>query len=332
MNKTTTLVFLIKEMNIGGAEKIVYYLIKHFAHKYKVVLISRPGIYSEEILKDTEIDFIDRRKNSFFKILFILRNLSKNDNLILHTHNRKDIVYSKLLKRPKHLHTFHSAYPNKNWLYKIIKPRFAISISYTVSDYLNYFKIKNKVIYNGVDLEMKTNRNKKIKQLKLLFIGRLSDEKGILEALEVISRNEEILFRIIGDGELLSRCKQIAYNRSNIEFIGYKITPWYYSNNFNAVIIPSKWEGFCLVAVEAVINGLPIISSDLPVLREILYFLPDKCFFTPGNKNEIARAIHYLENNYQEIFELIKNKQTEFHQKFSIREMCNNYNEIYCKL
>lgn len=55
-------------------------------------------------------------------------------------------------------------------------------------------------------------------------------------------------------------------------------------------VFPSDWESFGLAVVEAAMLGLPVVASDLPVLREVLAPAIAR-FHVPGNAEDLARSV-----------------------------------------
>ena len=51
---------------------------------------------------------------------------------------------------------------------------------------------------------------------------------------------------------------------NEILLLGYQSNPWKYLTNSDLFILSSKWEGFGKVIVEAMLLGIPVISSDCP--------------------------------------------------------------------
>lgn len=113
--------------------------------------------------------------------------------------------------------------------------------------------------------------------LKLAFIGRFDRSKGIDILLERISseklkREVELLVigsSVLGDVELnLDSYKE----NKKFNFLGWVKSDEIdaYISQVDAVIIPSRWEGFGLVGLEAMRNKKPIIVSDRGALPELV--------------------------------------------------------------
>lgn len=135
---------------------------------------------------------------------------------------------------------------------------------------------KNKMImiYNGV--EDKVNRsslklNWDGNKINLLFVGRLDRQKGLDLFLDVYEKMKlkNIHLYVIGtsilDNNLPKNTEYVTY----LGWVDSKDIDEYYQA-CDAVIMPSRWEGFGLVAVEAMRNSKPIIASNRGALPELI--------------------------------------------------------------
>ncbi|MCI6655110.1 MAG: glycosyltransferase family 4 protein, partial [Clostridium sp.] len=113
-------------------------------------------------------------------------------------------------------------------------------------------------------------------KVNLLFVGRFDPQKGVDFLLKVFKDYEEDLQHIhlwiIGDN-VVSDGKGIEKkNTDNITFLGWipheELTAYYEA--CDAVIMPSRWEAFGLVAIEAMKYGKPVIVSNRGALPELV--------------------------------------------------------------
>lgn len=341
------LVFMVNHMHYGGCQKIVYDLLIGIHDRFEsIYLISNPGYYSELIQNRTKIKFIDRSNLSFYGIILaIARIKSKSEKLILHTHNRIDIVYKFLLRNnDSHIHTFHSAYVNKNFMYKLIKPQYSVSISNTVKKYLNQYGIENELIYNGFDINQQKYTNNNVIdveniQLSILYIGRVTKDKGFDDLLNAILLFEHhkincIKLEVIGDGEKLNYYKDLVRKSGsvNVKFSGFKSNPWESVNDHDLLVIPSYFEGFCLVAAEGAAIGIPIIGNNISALREVLYFSAESNFFDVHDVRSIQSSILEFVENISKNREVAIMNSERIREKFSISIMHKNYLDVYKSL
>ena len=110
----------------------------------------------------------------------------------------------------------------------------------------------------------------------LVYIGRFSEEKNpklILRALRQLP--EEFHLKLVGDGEQREELKNLCEELeiiNRVEFMGWLDRPWEYLKEDGFLIVSSRFEGFSLVAAEALLSGMPVIST--PVNGIIDYVKP----------------------------------------------------------
>lgn len=130
------------------------------------------------------------------------------------------------------------------------------------------------MIYNGVEdkvnksnLKLNWDRNK----INLLFVGRLDRQKGLDLFLDVYNKMEldNVHLYVIGTSVLDN---SLPKNTETVTYLGWvdnKDIDAYYQA-CDAVIMPSRWEGFGLVAIEAMRNSKPVIASNMGALPELI--------------------------------------------------------------
>ena len=191
---------------------------------------------------------------------------------------------------------------NKNLLGRITKAIDLLNFKYSKKIYVdsesqikflldsNFSQNKFSLIYKGsikgVDLEkfrFKT-QEKRLKNMKfnlssntliILFLGRISPEKGIETFLSVIkdivNDGFDIKGFIVGRDE-----KNILrnYKKHNLDFdhyfryFEYTNNPEFFLKSADLVLIPSSREGFCQVAIEASACQVPVIGFDVIGLKD----------------------------------------------------------------
>lgn len=146
---------------------------------------------------------------------------------------------------------------------------------------LKLMNLKNSVIINGigVDLDVFNTEEKKVndsQQFNLLYVGRLINDKGVNDAIEVLKQlliqGVNVKLRLIGDvyeNNPSSLTKEnIKYvsekYKDHIEFLGFRsdVDSWYKISD--VLILPSKREGFPVCIMEATASGIPSICYDVP--------------------------------------------------------------------
>ncbi|WP_292927809.1 glycosyltransferase family 4 protein [Novosphingobium sp. PASSN1] len=142
---------------------------------------------------------------------------------------------------------------------------------------------KMLMIYNGISAAVpdagasadETATDLADSSLNLLFVGRLDPQKGfdLLETAMQSVRRQDICLHAIGSKIMASKATRAAGATSSaILFHGWLPRPAVlaYMRKCDAVIIPSRWEGFGLVAIEAMRFAKPVIASRVGALPEIV--------------------------------------------------------------
>ncbi|MCK0473049.1 glycosyltransferase [Halalkalibacter sp. APA_J-10(15)] len=122
------------------------------------------------------------------------------------------------------------------------------------------------IVYNPVDIKQEfvpRNYNK----TQFLFIGRLDNEQKRLDrlfsSLSKVKGNWSL--KIIGNGQDKNYLEALADELNiseNLVWEGWSRNPWDHVDNATILILPSDYEGFGLVIVEALARGIPVIASD----------------------------------------------------------------------
>ena len=101
-------------------------------------------------------------------------------------------------------------------------------------------------------------------------VGRLSRQKDfstLLKAVASVHQQSPCRLLVIGDGEERQRLQALVQELHLdrvVRFTGRQANPYKFMSKADALIVSSRWEGFCLVIVEALALGLPVISTDCP--------------------------------------------------------------------
>lgn len=162
-----------------------------------------------------------------------------------------------------------------------------------------------KVILNPVD-QRQINSQGKVKE-KFVYIGRLRKEKRPQMAIDAVINCGQAI-SIIGEGELIKKLQfDYAKYSDKVKFHGFVENPWKIIRDNSLIIVPSEYEGDCLVAVEAIINGFPILLSDIPDLRR--FNLPSKHYFKNSEDLREKISLALIKGNSYFVPPLIKQNE-----------------------
>lgn len=161
-----------------------------------------------------------------------------------------------------------------------------------------------------------------------LFVGRLEESKGVKFLLDswVKIDNEELV--IIGDGSLKDYVKNISDKSFNIHYLGNKAHKEVLEimRNSKSLIFSSEWyEGFPMVILEAMSQGIPIITSNIGNGSTLVVDNYTGLHYEVNNFESFIKQINRISNN-NEYEKLGENAKRLFHEKYTSKE---NYTLLY---
>lgn len=192
-----------------------------------------------------------------------------------------------------------------------------------------HYHFPTKVIYNPLTLipgELSKGTSK-----KFLAVGRFSRlHKGfdlLIDAFHIFAdKNKEWKLDIVGEGpeepmyrELIQKYK--LEDRITIHPFTNHIQQYY--SEAQVYVLSSRWEGMPLVLMEAMSHGLPIISSDLPVSKEIMGDFG--MYFTNGDVNELARQ---MEEATKMDWQAKSEQALQISARFNIETITNQWKQL----
>jgi glycosyltransferase involved in cell wall biosynthesis len=199
------------------------------------------------------------------------------------------------------------------------------------------------VIPNGIELENYKNLSKyrftKSDKKIILFIGTLSPVKGLrylIRAIEIIhAEMENTILMIIGDGEERKFLEEIVIklHLENVVIFQGRIpnedVPKYMVQG-DIFVLPSLSEGFPNVILEAMAVGLPIVSTNVNGLSEIIKNNENGYLVEPRNPQQLAeKVLMILKNPMQS--KTISRNNIEKAKKYSWKNVVEGLEDVYLK-
>ena len=352
-NRKNNILHISRTMDIGGAERIVYQLSSDLKDEFDSVHVaSTGGLWESElsakgIQHHKILDIDSKNPLTVLKLLTSIRQIiKKNEITIVHTHHRMATFYIRLLKlvHPKliHVYTAHNVFKDKLPLYGFaLKNAKSVAVGEAVNKNLkeDVGITDSRVIYNGVVLKETDDQVDEIisySGIKLGCIARLSEQKGLtylLDAMSLLTVKDIRLF-IVGDGELRNELENKVKEldlQDSVTFLGYRKDIVECINSFDFCVLPSVFEGFGLVAIEAFMNSKTLVATDIPGLNEVVtnkngILVPAK------DPAALASAIDKLAMDATLRQELASQAKKDYENKFSYPLFLENYRELYREL
>jgi glycosyltransferase involved in cell wall biosynthesis/GT2 family glycosyltransferase len=166
----------------------------------------------------------------------------------------------------------------------------------------------------------------------VLFVGRLSPEKGIGTLLKAWAELEEDLpLHIIGDGVCSGLVEQAAARDERIVFLGERSHQQVLEEMRAAtclVMASELYETFGRTIVEAYAAGTPVIASRMGSMQELLAHEETGLLFEAGSASALAKAISKLCYR-SDLHELRRRARREFEDKYSTEQSYRCLMNIY---
>ena len=111
----------------------------------------------------------------------------------------------------------------------------------------------------------------------VLFVGRITDQKDPVRvarvACAVLQRLDEARFGVVGDGPLLAQMQAVSQEmgvQDRTSYLGFLNAPYQIMKESKAMLMCSRFEGRPIAALEAMYLGLPIVSTPVDGMRDLV--------------------------------------------------------------
>jgi glycosyltransferase involved in cell wall biosynthesis len=317
---------LITTIERGGAEKQLLTLTSEQVQSGLNVVVlylkGKPDLRNEFEESGAEVNNLLVGKN-FLKQIFLLSKYLRKNPSPVHAHLPKSELLAAVVIAKKYFvfsrHNSEPFWPGgprivSNLLSKFVCKRASqgIAISNAVKSYLIkrgeiptgyiidvvYYGFQKNSSTNSAGLNSITNLiNGQSSNFKIGTIGRLVPQKDYPTLLSAFSKVLEKLphaeLYVVGEGylqkELMELCKSLRVS-SKVHWLGKTEYINEFLSKIDLFILPSKYEGFGLVLLEAMVAKKPIIAANNSAIPEVLGKTYEG-FFLTGDINALAQQI-----------------------------------------
>jgi len=231
-----------------------------------------------------------------------------------------------------------------------------ISITDFTRKYLiNEYKIpeeKVELIYQGTEVEKFTpSEEQKIEAEKryklpenaspvLGNVGSFEERKGQVVLLEAIAKIKKVLpnvhLMLVGDGpdeEKLKKCVIEMNLQDNVSFFPFTSEPQYIFEVLDILVLSSLYkEGLPNVLLEAMSMELPVVSSKLAGVPEVVVNGETGYMTEPGSSDDIAKAVEKIYKDKESYKKMAKNARRLMEDKFDKRHQFKAFADFFRKI
>lgn len=347
----------------GGAQKLINDLLPRMAQRgldVSVIIISSDREKYIENLRKNNIEvhvMPEEASNHLKRIIYLKKYIEAHDFDIVHANLYPMFYYCsivKMISKKKFMlvMTEHNT-DNRRRRMPLLQPLESfiygrynkiISISeMTQENLLNWVKPKDiqryVVIDNGVDVDSfrkaspfsisEIDESCDPGDIYIGMVGSFTEQKNhvsMINIMELLPENYKLV--LVGEGKLQGEIGDLVNRKglsARVIFLGFRHDVAEIMHSVDIIAIPSKWEGFGLIAVEAMACGKPVVAYDVPGLSEVLSDSALKSRL--GDERGFADNIRCLEtaDTYNKYADL----SSAMADKYDIDKMMESYIDVY---
>ena len=273
----------------SGAEKVVCQIVHMFAGEVEMVYCSPYSEIVESMLQQEKVTYLPVNDLVPGELARIIRE-QKPD--IIHAHDMRASFVSALCcgSIPLISHIHNNAYDSRGLSLKSIayllagfRAKHILWVSRSSFEGYFFHKLfakKSSVLFNIIDLQQvydKRDQDEAKYSFDAIYIGRLTYQKNPQRLMQLCAmmkqRKPDIQLAVVGTGELEAETKALCAQlglQDNVRFLGFQSNPMKMLACSKCLILPSRWEGTPMCALEAMALGVPVVSTPTDGLVDLL--------------------------------------------------------------
>jgi len=342
----------------------LYNFLSKDTYEVKILCLRNLSPFADYLNKNTDIkvDVIGMKNNyHFFALYKFYKYIKLLQPDIINFHSFRAALWGRLLaklaKVPVVLYSVHNKWggvihrflDNKMSGFTNAIIPFSIAVrKYLIENEKIDEKYIEKPIYIGIDIKkFSSTRRDEIELLMkdlgikenqniLGFVGNISEQKGLIYLIEAVkelkSSFSDLCCLLIGNGpeEDNLKAKISEYKlEKNFRFLGQRYDIQNLLKVMKIFVLPSLWEGLPQVVIEAMAASCPVIATNVDGTPEIITHKKDGWLIQSANVKELTESIRTLLGDDALREELAKNGFETVKDKFNIKTMVDNYNNLY---
>ena len=361
------LIFFLPSFTKHGAGNSIFRLCKNLnKRKYRIYIISIGKNFQKDRLKKIGCNVFELKAKSVLMSMKTIKELVKKISIekankcifisSIHHANVFSIIFLRSIKNLKIIGVERTDISellifNGFWRYiknllifflvKIYYKKANLIVSNSISGKKDLIKIcKTKVINipspSFFNLKYK-KKPKKINELRIISVGRLSKEKGyktIINALKKI-KIKKFSMKILGDGNEKNDLKRLIKKNNlqkKIKLLGFKENTNKYYKQADLFVNASLFEGFPNALVEAISNDIPTICSNCRGgIKEIILNGRGGDLFTVNDEIELSEKITSFYLNPKKLYKKLVLARKNI-VKYSQTSHVTKYEDVFNKI
>lgn len=342
------LVYIINSIDYGGAEIGMIRLLSELEPtEFDVTIVTLQRSVPDLISKLPDHVSVHElgidSKIELHKLIPLRKIISKSDILVcslFHSVVAGSIIGSTLFRSPK-IYSWRHNTDSVQGLRKLL-----YSISYYLSDGILVDSESTKeLVLNwginerrisvlplaGVDIDEYPSVNDYTSKgrIRIGTVARLLEQKGYPELIKCAEKLPDYEFHIIGDGPLSEMIQQspdnvISHGRVSDDKLRRL---W---GTFDIYFQPSRYEGLCITAIEAMASGLPVVASNVDGLSESIVDGKTGYLVKQGDIEAYCSRIQELASSPEMRRKFGEAAKNRAHERYSSEALANQFRNVIC--
>lgn len=169
------------------------------------------------------------------------------------------------------------------------------------------------------------------------IVARLTPQKGhrdLLEAMAIVCREQPVHLMIAGSGPLESELKALSCQlgiEQFVHFLGSREDVLEILPCFEALVLPSLWEGFPHILLEAMALEVPVIATDVSGSRELIKTGETGLLTPPADPQALAQAMLRMLNEPSTMRQMARQAK-QLASQYTMQHAASYYGQVYQQL
>lgn len=341
--------YFVSSLKKCGPNVVIFGLIKQLKNKYDVEILyldeEKDNFLAGAGANVTKVENIKHLRCLFSRFDVVHSNGIRPDLFSIIA----KITYRKDFKLVTTIHNYvyqdlyysyglmHSIFYGTLWGFIWLFFSKVVVLSQQASKYYWFIpKNKKSIIANGIEckkyqaVKVINYRNKYNIPSSAILIGTCANftkRKGIDIIINELTKRDDIYFIAAGNGIEKGNLVKQVYDcglQSRVIFMDFLKDPQDFMSQLDIFVMPSRNEGFGLTVLEATNVGVPVITSDLPIFKEL--FENMTVSFQLNDTSTFSQAVDYLIKNKSTLSKQFRNNMAE---KYAVEIMALKYEQVY---
>jgi len=167
-------------------------------------------------------------------------------------------------------------------------------VSRSTEDFYKKLGFKVHYVPNALDFNDLPREQITLYENQIIYVGRLSYEKGVDLLVEVAKQLPSLNFLLIGNGPLYNSLRKAMKEFGNLHLLGYKprLEALKYLAGSKLFVLPSRNEGLSTAVLEAMALHIPVVATAVGGNQELVVDGVTGFLAKSGDANSIVKAIN----------------------------------------